>query len=331
MPGTHRILIADCQYFGGPDFFSYEQTHFGRHGCEVHFANCTTEADIIEQGTGMHAILCCGNPPIGKQAFESLPELKAVLRYGVGYNSIDTQEAAAHGVMVLYMPGFCAEELATHSLGMTISLLKSLSLHDRNMRKGVWEPRTGNTPKRISGMTIGLYGFGKSARILAQIYSQGFGAEVIAYDPYTETTRIDEVRIVELNELLERSDVISIHSPQTAETFHAFDQQAFEKMKDDALLINVSRGAIVHEDSLIDALKTGKIAGAGLDVFETEPLSPDSPLLKMDQVILSPHSSYYSADSVQIQHETAVSSVLEALKGNCPPNTANKDLLKTNT
>jgi len=319
-----KILIADYKYFGGTELFEKERAAYEKAGYELCFGDCATREDLISQGAGMSAILCCGNPPVDREVFEALPELEVVLRYGIGYNSVDIEQAGRHGVKVLYMPGFCIEELASHSLGLTLALTRSIALHDRHIRQGVWDAREGMLPRRLSGMTIGLCGFGASARALAKIYKEGFGARVIAFDPYVKDSR-GQCELVGFDELLVRSDIISIHVPSTPETFHLFDREAFSKMKNSAVIINTSRGPIVDENALVQALKSGRIAGAGLDVYENEPVAADSPLVGMDNVVLTPHSAYYSADSVEIQHDIASRTVVEALGGEVPYNTVNKD------
>lgn len=323
---THHILIADYQYFGDESYFTYEVEKFTQAGCQVHFGTCTTEEDIIAQGQGMDAILCCNNPPIGKKAFEALPQCKIFLRYGIGYNSIDVEEATKHDRLILFMPGFCVEELATHSVGMAISLLRSLSLHDRHIRQGIWQAKEGMMPHRLSGMTIGLLGYGGSARLLGRIYAQGFGSRVIAHDPYL-SGEVENAQLVDMDTLLAESDILSIHVPYTPETHHLFNADTIAKMKSGAILINTSRGPIIEQSALVEALQSGKLGGAGLDVYEQEPLPTDSVLKTLDNVIMTPHSAYYSDGAVQTQHEMAVSSVLEALSGKLPRNIANKDIL----
>jgi len=326
-PGTRHILIADYAYLGDKSAFAIESETFAAHGHVLHFGSCVTEDDIIAQGAGMSAILCCSNLPIGKRTFDALPECRIILRYGIGYNSIDVAEATRQNRIVLYMPGFCLEELATHSVGFTIDLLRSLSMHDRHIRNGSWTVKEGMSPRRLSGMTIGLFGFGGSARLLARIYTLGWGARVIACDPYAGDTGGLNVTLVDFETLLSESDVISIHVPYTPETHHRFNEEAFARMKPTALLINTARGPIVSEVALAKALTSGQIAGAGLDVFETEPLPDNSPLRACDNIVMTPHSAYYSLDSVAILHQRTAASVVEALAGGYPANIANNDVI----
>ena len=142
------ILIADPDYFGGEGAFASEVESFDAAGYKTIFGNCITQDDIISQGAGAHAILCCNNPVIGMPVFKALPECRLVFRYGVGYNSVDVEGATREARAVLFLPGFCTEELATHAAGMILDLNRNLSLHDRSIRKGVWEVREGITPRR---------------------------------------------------------------------------------------------------------------------------------------------------------------------------------------
>lgn len=324
------VFIADYQYFGDIEYFDYEVKKFNNAGIDVHFGTCTTENDLIQQGQKMDAILLCNNPPMGKKAFENLPGCKLVLRYGVGYNSINVEEATKYKKLIMYMPGYCAEELATHASSLLLALNRNTAFHDRQIRSGKWDVFNGYKLRRLSGQTLGLVGFGASSQILARVFSLGWGMRVIAVDPYAsiEAALKQNVALVSFDKLLRESDVISIHAPLTEDTYHLFSENEFKVMKSTSMIVNVSRGPIIDQNALFKALREGEIQAAGLDVFENEPLGSDDPLLSLDNVIVTPHSAYYTEDSVKSQHEIAVETIIQALNGYIPYNVVNPEVVQ---
>jgi phosphoglycerate dehydrogenase-like enzyme len=235
---------------------------------------------------------------------EALPEVRFVQRFGAGVDSIDLRAAAALGKIVLYLPGFCAKELADLAAAMILGLIRNTVYYDREIRRGVWPKCQYLLPGDVREMTLGLYGFGSAGRILRDIFRGGFGTSVIACDPYVPNavkTQYPDVEFVDFNSLLARSDIISIHANLTPESVHVFNRDAFARMKNTAMIINTSRGAIIDQAALVWALRRGEILYAGLDTMEREPIAPDDPLLKMDNVILNPHSGSYGAGAKRTQ------------------------------
>lgn len=317
------VLIADPQvYPGGISQFKYELNAFREAGIEAILGTCVTEDDIIQQGQKKDVILLAGNPPMGEKAFKNLPDCKAVLRYGVGVDSVDIDAAAKHGKLVLNMPDFCMEELATHASSLILGLCRKIVLHDRMLRNGKWDAMAGYPLKRLSNLTLGLFGFGRSGKWLAKIFHYGWRMKIIVFDPYVSKKEIQKlnVNLVEFEDLLRLSDIISIHAPLTKETYHIFGEREFQKMKSTSVIVNICRGSIIDESALLKALKEKWILGAGLDVFEKEPLSKNSHLLQFENIILTPHTAYYTEDSVMNQHKIAVEIVIQVLNGRIPCN-----------
>ena len=294
-----------------------------------------TDTMIVEACQDADVLLCIGNPPITRKVFEGCPKLKFVQRFGIGVNSVDLEAASEFGKYVLYMPGFCTEELATHAASMILSLIRNTAYYDRGIRRGEWPKGSYFPPKDISKLTLGLYGFGGSARPLYRIFHEGFGTKVITTDPYLNEDIKQEydIEIVSFEELLQNSDIISIHAPLNPGTRHVFDAEAFKKMKKDSMIINIARGPIIDEKALIEALQNGNIRFAGLDVFETEPLEEGSPLRELDNVILSCHSAFYGEGSKEKQVSLAISLITDALlKKELPAAyVANRDILDRKT
>ena len=280
------------------------QAEYAKAGIELELRHYTTEDEIIDGCKGAMAILATGNPPITRKVMEALPELKFVQRFGAGVNSIDLDAAAELGKIILNLPSFCVRELADLATAMIMGLIRNTAYYDREIRKGNWPKCQYLLPGDVREMTLGLYGFGAAGRILHDIFHGGFGTKVIACDPYVSNaikSQYPDVEFVDFNGLLEKSDIISIHVILTPETTHVFNKDAFRKMKNTAMIINTSRGPVIDQKALAWALQTGEILYAGLDTVEVEPIEPDDPLLKMDNVILNPHSGSYGAGAKKTQ------------------------------
>jgi D-3-phosphoglycerate dehydrogenase len=269
------------------------------HGEDAIIAGCK-DADFL---------MCAGNPPITEKILKALPKVKLVHRMGVGFNSVDIAAATRLGRVVGYLPGYPGRELAFHAAGMMLSLIRNLGFYDRHIRAGGWPKARYFVPREPQTMTFGIFGFGNSGRPLYHIIHDGFGAKVVVCDPYVdkkELTGEKDACFVSFDEMLRQADVISIHTPLNEETRHIFNMKAFKAMKKDAMLINVARGGIVNEEDLIQALQTREIRFAGLDVFEKEPLPEDSPLKKMDNVILSCHAAFHGEGSCQKRNDWTI-------------------------
>lgn len=294
-----------------------------------------TEEEIITGCSGAQIILATGNPPITRKVMENLPELKFVQRFGAGVNSIDLIAAEELGVIVLNLPGFCAKELADVATAMIMALIRNTAYYDREVRKGNWPKCEYLLPPDVRELTLGLYGFGLAGRHLHDIFHNGFGTKVIACDPYVSVaikSQYPDVEFVTFEELVTRSDIISIHVVLTPETTHVFNKAVFRKMKNTAMIINTSRGPVIDNDDLAWALQTGEILYAGLDTVEKEPLPPDDPFKSLDNIIVNPHCGSYGIGSKKTQIQMVCETIPDAvvsgnLAGAC---VANKGVLKKN-
>jgi D-3-phosphoglycerate dehydrogenase len=327
-----KAVVVDYTYLGDESLFQPEMLAAKENDIELILGNCKTEDEIIELAHDADVIHCCGNPPITRRVISTLSKCKYIIRYGIGVNSVDLEAATEYGKVVYNMPGFCTEELALHASALILSLLRNVNYYDSRIRKGEWPKAKGVTPKRLSGMTLGLYGFGGSAKPLAEIFGKGFKSRVVTNDPYVSEEICYEygVERVSFDEMLSLSDVVSVNAPLNNETYHIFNKEAFKKMKKTAMIINIARGPLIDEKALIEALETGEIRFAGLDVFEQEPISKVNPLLKMDNVVLTPHSAFYGEESLENQHSTAAMLMVQALTENMiiERNVANGDVLR---
>jgi len=255
------------------------------------------------------------------------------VRYGVGYDTIDGDAASQHNILVVNIPDFCMPEVANHALALLLDCAKKISRLDRWMRTGGWQG--GRAPflspmGPIHGETVGLVGFGQIARTFHRRVA-ALDMKVLAYDPFVsqELAASLNVELVSLEELLRRSDYVSIHVPLMAATKGLINAEKLALMKPSAYLINTSRGPVVDETALIAALQDGQIAGAGLDVFEHEPLSNDSPLLRMENVTVTPHTASYADETFRIMFRRVGEEAALTLRGQMP-NTPVNGTIKPN-
>jgi D-3-phosphoglycerate dehydrogenase len=251
-----------------------------------------TPADFADGVKDMDAIITSWGLHIDRQVIESLQSCVVIGVGSVGVDMVDVEAATRAGIVVTNVPDVFIEEVADHAMMLLLDLARLTPTMTRMAREGEWYPARPILSKvpRLLGQTIGLFGFGNVARCTMR-RAKSFGMRAIAWDPYVSELEItgEGVEPVGLSELLERSDYLSIHAPLNDETAHAFDRSAFEKMKSTAVVVNTARGPIIDEAALIDALREGEIAGAGLDVLEQEPPEPDNPLLSMENVVVTPH------------------------------------------
>jgi D-3-phosphoglycerate dehydrogenase len=270
----------------------------------VTVAHCRTEDEVLAAARDADGLLVQW-APISRRVIEQLTRCRVISRFGVGVDMIDLDAARDHAIRVANVPDYCVEEVASHTLCFLLALGRKISWEDRLMHQGTWNVvNTIGTVNRIRGQTLGLVGVGRIGKRFAQMAAP-LGLRILGYD-VKPPADLGPVHLVDLETVLRESDFISFHCPLTKETQHLMNAETFDKLKPSAFLINVSRGGVVDTAALVKALEQKKIAGAALDVFEQEPLPPDHPLLKMDNVILTPHIASYSAEAVlQLRRDTA--------------------------
>ena len=268
-------------------------------------ARCTTEDELIAVAKDADAILG-GGRLFTRRVMEALPKCKVIATYSVGYDTIDVEAATDNGIIVVNNPSsnWCAEEVSNHAIALLLVCAKKLALLNDWTKQGRWhETRRVLSPMvPIHGQTLGLIGCGDVGRMTTR-KAQCFGLRTLGYDPYVDKSLASDcgMVLVSLPELLKESDFVSVHTLLNDETRHLTGEVEFKKMKPTAYFINTARGAVVDESALIKALQEKWIAGAGLDVFEKEPIDPDNPLLKMDNVVVIPHTASYSDAALEQQ------------------------------
>ena len=258
-----------------------------------------------------------------------LEKCKVIGRMGLGVDNIDIDAATKAGIAIVYVPDYCVDEVSDHAMAMLLNLARKVSFSNQLVQAGRWEMPAVTPLSRLRGRTLGLAGLGRIPRAVAP-KAQAFGLKVIAFDPYIDkdvAAKLD-VKLVDFETLLKSSNYVSIHVPLVPETENLFGADAFAQMKPDALLINTARGPLLDTNALAKALDAGEIGGAAIDVMPVEPPPADSPLLGRDNVILTPHTAFYSVEALdELQTKTA-RGVVDVLKGEKPVYPINPEVLE---
>jgi D-3-phosphoglycerate dehydrogenase / 2-oxoglutarate reductase len=266
-----------------------------------------TAAELLEYGDRLVGIIA-GDDQLDRKFFDGATELKTVIRWGIGMDSVDHEAARDHGVVVRNTPGVFGHEVADSAFGYILNLVRGHLAVDAAVRRGEWPKVEGIT---LADTQLGVVGFGAIGREIAK-RGHGFGMDVVASDPFVDTTQTD-VSIVDLDQLLATSRFIVLACPLTPQTFHLINAERLALVRPNAYLVNVARGPVVLEEDLIDALKGGRLAGAALDVFEVEPLPLDSDLRTLPNVILGAHNASNTREGVARASNTAVDYLIEEL------------------
>jgi len=262
--------------------------------------------------------------PITRRVLENLPRCRAVVRYGIGLDNVDLQAATDCGILVAHVLDFCTEEVSNHAIALLLALARRLLPLHRDAAAGLWRQPQAWTLAPVHGQTLGIAGFGNIGRAVAR-KARAFGLRLLAHDPYGDPKAAAELgaALVPLAEVLRESDYVSLHTPLTPGTRHLIGAAELAAMKPSAVLINTSRGPVVDEAALVEALTSGRIAGAGLDVFEEEPLPADSPLCRLENVILTPHVASVSPEAMRRLREEVGRAAADVLRGRRPKYVAN--------
>lgn len=261
--------------------------------------------------------------PFTAEVLRDSPALQVIARVGVGVDSIDVGAATELGVAITTTPGANEETVADHAIALMLALLRRIPLNDAGVRAGQWNRTGPHTPRLLTGSTVGVIGYGHIGRLVARRLA-GFDVDLLVTDPALDGT--NDPHAVELDELLTRADVVTLHCPLIPATRHLIDQRALRLMQPHAVLVNTSRGGVIDESALIRALNDGVIAGAALDVFEVEP-PHHSPLLGRPNVVVSPHVGGLSTKSVDVMIRLATASVIDVIEGRVPAGLANPAIL----
>ena len=309
MSAQGTVLITDCDH----PTTDIERALIEAAGLDLVVARCRTGADVIAAATDCAAVgLIVQYAPISAEVLQALPACRVVGRYGVGLDTIDLATAASLGIRVVNVPDYCTDEVADHALGLILALTRGIVPLDRGVQRGTWDFRLAGRVRRPSSQRLGVVGLGRIGSALAR-RAAALGYDVVGADPLG--ARNSGVQLVDLDTLLTTSDVVSIHAPLDPSTRHLIDARALGLMRPTAIVVNTSRGGLVDHDALVDALRDGRLGGAGLDVLEEEPIPADDPLIGMPNVVLTPHAAFYSEESLIEMKRKVSQRVLGVLSG----------------
>jgi len=282
---------------------------------EYRMAKSPSPEDILSVARDADAILVTYAKLPG-DLLRQLKNCKAIGRFGLGVDNIDLPAAKECGIAVNYVPDYCLREVSDHAMALLLALARKVAFSNRLVQSGRWEVPPIVPLRRLEGQVLGLIGFGNIPRTLAP-KAKAFGLHVLTHDPYVsqEVLAAAGVEGVSFDELLARSDFISVHAPLLPATRGLMNASTFAKMKKRAFLINTARGPLIDEAALVGALDSGQLGGAALDVVATEPLAKDSPLLGRDNVILTPHTAFYSVEALEELQTKCASDVARVLSG----------------
>jgi D-3-phosphoglycerate dehydrogenase / 2-oxoglutarate reductase len=285
---------------------------------------CSTEEELIERGREAAGILTL-DEPLTARVIGSLDRCRVISRFGIGVDKVDLAAATAAGIVVTNVPDYCVDEASDHALALLLAVERRIPALDASVRQGRWDTAGVAGPvRRLRGRRVGVIGFGRLGAPFAR-KAAALGLDVAVHDPFVDDEVIEAAgaRPLPLDELIATSDIVSLHLPLTPETHHVLDRRRIFSMPAGAVLVNTSRGALVDEEALVEALEEGRLGGAGLDVFEQEPPAPDHPLLALPNVVVTSHSSHYSLESGAEMRQRAFTNVADVLAGRPPRSPVN--------
>lgn len=317
-----KVAVTDTTYPLGPEFeilkeLATVESITNKTGHDLAFALSDVHGVIVNLSTKMNA-----------KVIDEMRNCKILVRNSVGYDNVDLEAASKKGIYVCNIPDYCVEEVADQTIGLLLALTRKLCYLNNNVKSGKWGWHAAVPVRRLRNCTLGIIGLGRIGTAVA-LRAKPIGFNIIVNDPYMQSgkDRSTGVKSVDFDVLLRESDIICCHVPLSQETRHMIDESSINKMKKGVFIINTSRGEVVDTNSLIEGLKSGKIAGAALDVLEKEPPDMANPLMKMDQVILTPHSSHLSTEGQEDRQVKSAEEIVRVLQGKPPRNPVNLELI----
>ncbi len=319
---TFRVVWTDCDH----ESLAEEESVLKAAGIsDFKVEQCKTEQDVVEKCKGA-VVLLNQYTPLGAYAFKNLPEVKCVVRYGVGVDNVDLKAASEYGVYVCNVPDYGTFEVADQAMALMLACIRKVVKSNAQVVSKKWDFSEMAPIHRMSAMTVGVYGLGRIGKAFAK-RAHAFGCQILGYDIDTSSVEnnpeYDFIKLVSKDEILKNSDVISLHCGLNAENHAFMNKSCFDLMKEGSIFINVSRGGLVNEDDLAEALISGKLSGAGIDVTAKEPLPDNSNLRKAPNIIFSPHIAWYSVESASDLKTKCAQEAVRAVLGQklrCPVN-----------
>lgn len=295
---------------------------FSQAGIEIVFVACNKSQEIVDVAGDADGILLMA-VPVTREVIDALPKLRFIGRCGIGVDNVDIEASTERGIVVCNVPDHCTYEVASHAFALMMGLKRQLRRFVKRARQGGYAQGKEIRCTRIYGEVMGIIGYGKIGRELGKM-ALGMGMRVFVFDPFMKEISDEGVQLTEhMEEVLQKADVVSIHTPLLSETYHMIGERELKLMKKEAILINASRGPIIDTEALIKALKEGWISGAGLDVCEGEPLQPGHELLDMENVIFTPHVGMYSEQAMEDMYRKLAAQTIDVLQKRWTANIVN--------
>ncbi|MDE0637760.1 MAG: C-terminal binding protein [Candidatus Poribacteria bacterium] len=319
-----KVLITDYVW----PSIEPERQVLAEIGAELIVAETGDEEELLTLVPIADGILTCWKP-VRKRVIDAAKNCQIIARYGIGLDNIDVGTATENGIIVTNVPTYCVDEVSDHAMALLLACARKIPRFNTAVKSGTWDQNIGPQMYRLRGKTLGIVGFGHIGKAII-LKAKVFGLDVKVYSPRTspELIKCHDAEKVSFQELLKTADFITIHAPLTTETQHMFSYDEFRVMKPTAFLINTARGGIVNTAALTVALQNGEIAGAGIDVLETEPPEVDEVLLTLDNVVITPHAAFISEESILELEMTAAMCVVQVLTGQLPESVVNPSVLK---
>ena len=315
-----KIVISD---YAWPNI-DIEKDYFKSKSIDLDVSS--GKEDLIDKIKDADGLLFCFQD-IDETVLRSAKNLKVAQRYGIGVDNINIKVATELGIVVSNIPDYCIDEVSDHALSMILAINRMIVPDSKMVKLGKWnDVKKSNRVFRLSDATLGVVGFGRIGRRLAN-KAKALGLNVIAYDPYINEEVYDGVKLVSFDQVISSSDILSLHVPLTEETNHLISYKELEKMKENTILINVSRGGLIDEKALSEYLKSGKVRGVGLDVMEDHNPSSTNPLFEYENVIVTPHTAFFSQESSEELQIRSCEQLYGVLNGKKPKFLINHDVL----
>lgn len=321
-----KVVITDSDFKD----FDIEQKELEKVNASLSVSQCKSEKELIEATKDADGLIV-QYANINSNVIKSLKKCKVIARYGIGVDTLDVQAATEHNICIVNAQEYCLDEVSNHAITLALACMRKIVILNNAVKNGIWDVKIATPVFRLKNRKFGLVGFGNIAKKVARKV-QAFGFNIISYDPYVSSSVMSECNVekVELEDLLRESDVVSLHLPLNKHTKYIISKKELKLMKETAFVINTSRGPLINQEDLYNALNEKWIAGAGLDVLEEIPTNSDHKLLKLDNLVITPHTAFYSEESLRDLKRIAAVGVAQVLKGEAPSFLLNKEVLKGN-
>jgi D-3-phosphoglycerate dehydrogenase len=327
----YKIAIVNSSSFG--KYFPEHIERLKKIGCVERFTlpGDMHGKELAEKLIGFNIIIASVTPFYDREFFEYKDETLLITRHGIGYNNIDIKTATEKGVIVTKVPGVVEREaVAETAIALLMAVMRKIREASLKAREGKWEERANFIGWEIKDKVVGIIGYGNIGSRVGEILKNGFNAKVIAYDPNIPDEKLKQLGAepVSLEDLLRRSDIISLNASLNEKSRHMISEKEFNMMKNGVIIVNTARGELMDEEALIKAIKSGKVAGVGLDVMKDEPPDPQNPLLHMDNVVVTPHIAAYTYECLKGMGDKVVSDVEKIVNKEIPDEIVNRDVLE---